>query len=105
LDRDRDERIARNNWLLYGKAGVAWASTSCADAWARPFGLCRNGQRDDPDRVDGRDRPRMGIRPELVAQGRVRPGSPGLLRFKRLNLAQAPGRSAVLVEIARLRFI
>ena len=26
--------IAHNNWLLYGKAGVAWANNSYTDAWA-----------------------------------------------------------------------
>jgi outer membrane immunogenic protein len=26
--------VAHNNWLLYGKAGVAWANTSYNDAWA-----------------------------------------------------------------------
>jgi outer membrane immunogenic protein len=26
--------IAHNNWLIYGKAGVAWANTNYTDNWA-----------------------------------------------------------------------
>ncbi len=33
--------IAHDNWLLYGKAGVAWANTDYTETWAFPAGAAR----------------------------------------------------------------
>ena len=65
--------IAHDRWLVYGKAGVAWAHTDYTDNWTdrgRPP-LLRHRQR-EPGRLDRGNGRRMGDLEQLVDQGRVR---------------------------------
>ena len=68
--------IAHDRWLIYGKAGVAWAKTDYTDNWA-DRGLSavhrhRQHQQLEPGRLDRGNGHRVGDLEQLVDQGRIR---------------------------------
>ena len=73
--------IAHDRWLIYGKAGVAWAKTDYTDNWAGNIAGVgavpavlrhRQHQQLEPGRLDRGNGHRMGDLEQLVGQGRVR---------------------------------
>jgi opacity protein-like surface antigen len=65
--------IAHDRWLIYGKAGVAYAHTNYTDNWTTTGGLpaLHRRQQREPGRLDGGRGYRMGDLEHLVDQGRI----------------------------------